>query len=111
VTRRARVWRLIGALFTVVNVGGAGFALLSGELLHAAVHVALIVVTYVVWQLVTRRQQQPDLLDAHPAYERLDHLQQSLDAMALEVERVSETQRHLVEIAAQRARSSPPNAS
>jgi hypothetical protein len=108
-TRRAKVWRVIAGLFTVINVGGAGVAVLSGEPLHAAVHVGLVVATYLVWRRLARAQE-PDL-DVHPAYERLDHLQESLDAIAFEVERVSEAQRYLVKIAAERARSSPPKAS
>ena len=109
-TRRARVWRVIAALFAVLNVGGAAVAILRGEPLHAAVHVVLVVATYVVWRVLARRRE-PDLLAAHPAFERLDQLQQSLDAIAVEVERVGETQRHLVDAAAERARGSPPKAS
>jgi hypothetical protein len=110
VTRRAKVWRVIAALFTVINVGGAGIAILSGEPLHAALHVALLIATYVVWRLVSRRHQR-ELPDAQPVDERLEHLQQSLDAIALDVERIGEAQRYAMKVVSERARSSPPKPS
>ena len=107
-TRRARIWRLIGALFTVLNAGGAAVALLSGEIFHFALHVGLLAVTYVVWRTIAARSQRLDLLDAHPVDERLDHLQQSLDGIAIEVERIGEAQRYAAKILAERGRESPP---
>jgi hypothetical protein len=109
-TRRYKAWRVIAALFTVVNVGGAGVAVLSGEPLHAALHVGLLVATYLVWRLVSRARRV-DLPHAHPAEERLERLQQSLDAIALEVERIGEAQRYAIKVVAERARESPPEAS
>jgi hypothetical protein len=110
VTRRSRGWRVVAAVFTVVNVGGAAAAILAGEPLHAAVHVGLLVATYVAWRLV-RRARRLDLPHAQPVEDRLEHLQQSLDAIALEVERIGEAQRYAVKIVVERARSSLPKAS
>ena len=109
-TRRARVWRAIAVLFTAVNVGGAGVAVLSDEPIHAAVHVALIPATYLAWRLAARRRQLggPHAL---PIEERLERLQQSLDVIALEVERIGEAQRYAVKVVAERVRSAPPKAS
>ena len=106
-TRRYRIWRLIVALFSVLNVGGAVFALVSGEPLHAAAHVALLVVTYVVWMLMARSRGL-DLPQGRPVDERLEHLQQSLDAIAIDVERIGEAQRYAAKVLAERARESPP---
>ena len=106
-TRRYRIWRLIVALFGVLNVGGAVVALMSGEPLHAALHAVLIVVTYVVWTLMARSQRL-DLPQGQPVDERLEHLQQSLDAIAVDVERIGEAQRYAVKVLAERARESPP---
>jgi hypothetical protein len=97
---------VVAALFTVVNVGGAGIAALSGEPLHTAVHVGLLVAAYVVWRLVSRARRL-DLPHAQPVDERLEHLQQSLDAIALDVERIGEAQRYAIKVVAERARSSP----
>jgi hypothetical protein len=105
-TRRSRVWRVVAALFTVVNVGGAGVAVLAGEPLHAAVHVGLLAAMYLAWRLVSRARRL-DLPYAQPVDERLEHLQQSLDAIALDVERIGEAQRYAIKVVAERARSSP----
>jgi hypothetical protein len=106
-SRRARIWRVIAALFIVANVGGAGVALLEDEPLHAALHVGLIVATFVVWRFLSRAQRR-DLPHGHLAEERLEHLQQSLDAIALDVERIGEAQRYAIKVVAERTRSSPP---
>jgi hypothetical protein len=108
--RRFRIWAVVAALFTVVNVGGAGYALASGEPPHAAVHVALLVAAYPVWRFV-RRSRQLGLVDMRTADARLDHMQQSLDAIAVEVERIGEAQRYAVKILAERERNSPPKPS
>jgi hypothetical protein len=109
-TRRARILAVIAALFSIANVGGAGFAALSGEPLHAALHVGLLVATYLVWRIVARRRRL-DLPHALPSEERLDRLQQSLDAIAVDVERIGEAQRYAIKVVAERARSSPPKPS
>jgi hypothetical protein len=106
-TRRSKVWRVIGALFALVNAGGTVAALLSGEPMHAAVHVTLLVATFIAWR-VAERTGRRDLSDGQLGEERLDRLQQTLDDMALEVERIGEAQRYAVKVVSERARSSPP---
>ncbi|HEX2722528.1 MAG TPA: hypothetical protein VHM24_06385 [Gemmatimonadaceae bacterium] len=88
-------WRAGAALYTVVNVGGMVIAAGMGEPLHASLHAALMFVGlggYVMWKLsaLERRQALPQ---QQPGDERLDYLQQSVDAIALEVERIGEAQR------------------
>jgi hypothetical protein len=101
---------VVAAVFAVINVGGAVFAAVSGEWMHAAGHVVLLGATYVVWRSVSRTRRI-DLPQAHPAEERLDHLQESLDAIALDVERIGEAQRYAVKVVAERVRKSPPESS
>ena len=108
-TRRARIWRAVAVLFTVINIGGAIAAAVGDEPLHAAAHVGLIVATLVVWRIAARRRQL-DLPHPHAAEERLEHLQQSLDAIALDVERIGEAQRYAIKVVAERVRSSPSEA-
>lgn len=108
-TRRPRLWLVVASIFTFINLVGAPFALAAGEGPHAAVHVVLLVVgAYFVWRLVPRvrqqHQQQPGALQAD---ERLENLQQSVDAIALEVERIGEAQRYTVKLAAKQAENSP----
>ncbi len=105
-TRSSRLWRVGTALFTLVNVGGAAYAVWVGEPVHAVVHVALLAGTYLVWQRAPwgRRQDQPR---AQLADESLEYLQQSVDAIALEVERIGEAQRFSDKLRAGQAETSP----
>lgn len=102
-TRRSKIWRVLGALFTVGNLVGAGFAAVAGEGLHSGVHVALMFLgACLVWWL-TPRADPRDLPSALPADDRIDQLQQSVDAVAIEVERIGEAQRFNLKLQAERA--------
>src|SRR3954467_2863492 len=93
-TRRSRIWRAGAVLFGIINVAGAGYAIAMGEPMHAFVHAALLTVVLGAW--LTWRVARPDLRDGvAPAMSdtRLEYLQQSVDALALEVERIGEAQR------------------
>ncbi|MDB4884223.1 MAG: hypothetical protein JWL95_2989 [Gemmatimonadetes bacterium] len=92
-TRHSKVWKVVGVLFTLFNLAYAGVAASGGERPHAAAHLALAVLgAGVLWWL---GQGSPkERLGAELAdQDRLDYLQQSVDAVALEVERVGEAQR------------------
>ena len=89
---RPGLWRALAALFTVINLVGLGWAVAESEGPHAAAHVALALLgAYAMWRLSRRTS------DNAPATElaelRLEQLQQSVDAIALEVERIGEAQR------------------
>ena len=104
-TRRSK-WLVAGWIFTLINFGGAGVALASGELLHTAAHVVLTVLgAYFVWRLASQTRHQE--LGAGQTDQRLERLQQSVDAVALEVERMGEAQRYIAKLAVERAESSP----
>jgi hypothetical protein len=102
-TGRSMLWRVLAALFTIINVGGAGYAVARAEPLHAAVHIGLLLGAFLIWRLGpgARRQELPSAL---PADERLEQLQQSVDAIALEVERIGEAQRFSAKLEAERAK-------
>jgi len=110
-TRRAKLWRAGAVLFGIINVAGMGFALAMDEMMHAMAHVFLLFVgmgAYLLWQMVTTwataqsgeppsqasrmsssgRDAPPQLADP-----RIDYLQRSVDALALEVERIGEAVR------------------
>ena len=110
-TRRAKLWRAGAVLFGIINIGGMGIALAMDEMMHAMAHVFLLFVgvgAYLLWKAVTTwatpesddqrfqvsplpssaRASTPQLGD-----ERIDYLQRSIDALALEVERLGEAQR------------------
>jgi len=90
-TGRSRIWQVAAVVFTFVNLAGIGWAVAEEELAHALAHVAAQLVGYVVWQLTSRTRQDdpPPQIDER----RIEYLQQSVDAIALEVERIGEKQR------------------
>lgn len=107
-TRRSKIWLAVASVFTLINLGGAVAAAAGREGLHAGVHVVLMVVgAYVVWRLAPRSGQQ-DQSGAKEMDARLETLQQSVDAIALEAERMGEAQRFMTKLAAERAESAPP---
>jgi hypothetical protein len=101
--RRRKLWVIVMWIFTLVNVGGAWFAARSGEALHTAAHVVLGVVgALVLLRLRGRRQEAQAGVEFG---QRLDHLQQSVDSVALEVERLGEAQRYTAKVAAERLKA------
>jgi len=110
-TRRAKLWREGAVLFAIINLGGMGFALAMDEMMHAMAHVFLLFLglgAYLLWNMVTTwaTAQPGDQLspasalpssgrDSTPKLgdQRIEYLQRSIDALALEVERLSEAQR------------------
>lgn len=103
-TRRSKVWLVVAVLFISVNLAGAGIAAVQGELLHTGVHAGLLLLgAYLVWRLAPRRYARriwrwggseiPDL--PREFTDGLTHLEQSVDAVAIEVERIGEGQRFM----------------
>jgi hypothetical protein len=102
-TRRSMLWRVGAAVYALINVGGAVYAIAMGEVPHAALHVVLLVVGAGVWSRYAPARadaggsQQSD----HPSDElsdRFRNLEQSLDAVAIEVERIGEGQRFMTNL-------------
>jgi hypothetical protein len=88
-------------LFLVVNLGGAAFAAAQGELLHAGIHVGLLLPgAYLVRYAFGMRRGGEPLIPAFPGdlSDRLTHLEQSIDAVAIEVERIGEGQRFMTRL-------------
>jgi hypothetical protein len=106
-TRRSKVWLVVAVLFTLVNLGGAVVAAMDWELLHAGAHVALLFPgAYFVWRLAPGRYgrrfgRRGESAIADPPGElgdRLTSLEQAVDAVAIEVERVGEGQRFMTRL-------------
>lgn len=103
--RRNVVWRGLAALFTVVNLVGIGMAVAAGEEIHSGVHVVLSVVgALAMWWLAPGRQGAGSAT-AELSEVRLEQLQQSIDAIALEVERIGEAQRFHAKLQAEQSES------
>ena len=100
----------MAAVFTAINFVGAVFAAVAQEPIHAGVHVLLGVVGLYLtwraspWRIVDRTSQ----LDSSAAgdlppeqIDRLSQLEQSVDAVAIEVERIGESQRFMTKVLAE----------
>ncbi|MEP6858666.1 MAG: hypothetical protein ABI994_09785 [Gemmatimonadales bacterium] len=106
ITGRSRLWRWAAGAFVLINLGGAGLAIGMGEPSHAAMHAVLLIVGYLGWLLMPRRIRQ-DPVPAQLDDARIDYLQQSVDAVALEVERLGEGKRFDEKLRAVRDEISP----
>lgn len=101
-TRRSKLWLAAALLFSLVNAAGGGFAAALAEGVHAAVHVVLLFAgVYAMWRIVDRTAPGP--APTHDEAERLEQLQQSVDAIAVEVERIGESQRFNAKLHSERA--------
>ena len=87
-----RAWIPVAWLLSLGNLAAVWFAAQPAEPWHATVHALLAVAFALGAQRLMARQR--------PATEpnRLEQLQQSVDVIALEVERISEGQRYVTKI-------------
>lgn len=109
-TRRSKIWRVAAGIYAFINIGGFVFAWSEGEGMHAMLHLFLVllgVAGYVGWRLARRGAPVDHLPRAELAEQRLEYLQQSVDAMALELERVGEAQRFSDKLRVERGESPP----
>ena len=110
--RRSIIWPVLAVIFTLGNVAGAVYAAAMGEIRHASLHVLLSVVGALVsWALIGSRGSGTGAgalrtpgssgeLGSH-----LSNLEQSLDAIAVEVERVGENQRYMTKVLTEQERT------
>jgi hypothetical protein len=96
-TRRSKIFLAADALFILGNVIGGVAAVANGEFRHAVSHLALIGIgAAVAWVLAPRDAlMEPPTVDLNDS---LTRLQQSLDAVAVEVERIGEGQRYVTHL-------------
>lgn len=87
-----KFWPVAAIGFTVINAAGAIYAVVMGEWNHAMVHGGLLVGGFAAWQVFPRKESvQPAQGEVDET--RLDSLQESVDSIALNVERMGEAQR------------------
>lgn len=99
----SRLWKAAAVAFILINVGGMIWAIAMGEPQHGLVHVALLFGAYLGWKYVSRDRKRDALESQQRADPRIEYLQQSVDAIALEVERIGEAQRYQEKIQAEKA--------
>ena len=105
--RRLTVWRAVAAGFTLINFGGFIFAAVTGELMHAAVHAVLTVLGAVMYGVLRLRSAPQAAALPQETADRLKHLEQSVDALAIGVERVGEAQRYQTKIIDEKGKAAP----
>ena len=109
-TRSSKLWRVAAIAYFFINAAGALYAARMGESMHAAVHVALLLVgagAYAAWRMRSPTPQQ-ETLAATEANQRIEHLQHALDSIALNVERIGEAQRYEAKILEERVETTTP---
>ncbi|PYP80716.1 MAG: hypothetical protein DMD35_03735 [Gemmatimonadetes bacterium] len=103
-SRGIGMWKAAAAVFTVVNLVGLGMAMAAQEQMHSGIHVALSIVgACALWWLSGRGAGLDSSYGAQNP--RLEQLQQSVDAIALEVERIGEAQRFHTKLQAEQNES------
>jgi hypothetical protein len=109
--KRSKLWRWAAIAYVFINVGGLLYAWRMDEEMHAMAHLFLLllgVAGYIGWRLARRGTPQQDHLPrAQLAEQRIEYLQQSIDAMALELERVGEAQRFSDKLRVERGETPP----
>jgi hypothetical protein len=96
-------WKIAGAAFMLINIGGAIYELQMGSWIHGMAHVAAAVGGYLVWQFIMDRRNQEEPLSELTPESRLDSLQSAVDSIALNVERIGEAQRYQEKLVKDRA--------
>jgi hypothetical protein len=102
--RRSKKWLAVAGVFIAVNLAGGIAAALQGEVRHAGVHAVLFIVGvyFARWLAAGRRRggesASPEL--SREVGASLAHLEQSVNAVALEVERIGEAQRYITRFVA-----------
>jgi len=109
-TGRAKFWWTLAAVSVIVNGGGAVYALYFREWMHGGLHVAALAITAYLVQIFRPRARRDandsawvDDEGVEPVSSgaaRMEQLQQSVDAIAVEVERIGEAQRWSAKMAA-----------
>lgn len=87
-----RAWVPVAWLLSLANLVAVWFAAQPAEPWHATAHSLLAVLFALGAQRLMARQRSP------ADQNRLDQLQQSVDVVALEVERISEGQRYVTRL-------------
>lgn len=113
---RSRIWGIGAGVFGIVNLLGALLAMRMGERAHADVHLILFLLSalaYLAWRAVNRGRRgqlavDADAVDSGGADPQIEYLQQSVDALALEVERLGEAQRARERLRAENPSPPPP---
>ncbi len=90
--QRSKLWRAAGLAFIAINFAGGIYAAVIGEWMHASVHAVLLALGLAAYSAY-RMRTSTDVLPQETV-DRLKDLEQSVDALAVSIERVGEAQRY-----------------
>jgi hypothetical protein len=108
----SRGWRIATLLFVAVNLIGGVFAIGMGEARHAVGHAVALLVgigLYTGWRVRSKPEGEKPATAEPDA--RLQYLQESVDAIAIEVERIGEAQRFSEKLRTKQVETPPENES
>jgi hypothetical protein len=98
-TRRSKIWLAADALFILGNIVGGIVAAAQGEVRHASSHLILVAIgVAVAWVIAPKSSPTYVAESSTELSDGLTRLQQSLDAVAVEVERIGEGQRYVTHL-------------
>jgi hypothetical protein len=97
-------WVPIAWLLSVANIGAVWFAALPAEPWHATTHALLAVLFGVGAQRLMARHRPSPGGEITVGDERLTHLENAVDAIAVELERIGEGQRFVTKLLAESGR-------
>jgi hypothetical protein len=97
-TRRSRVWPVVAVVFFFINFAGGILAAAQGELLHAGVHFGLLFLGAYYVRRIWRRGESVSTDLSRELTDSLKHLERSVEAVGIEVERLGEGQRFITRL-------------
>jgi len=113
---KAKLWWTAAAVSVLVNGAGAVYALLNREWMHGGAHVAALALTVYLIAIFRPHGRSTaadsfglpdeDLAPLSDGSSRMEQLQQSVDAIAVEVERIGEAQRYNAKLQAKQGETS-----
>jgi hypothetical protein len=109
-TRRGKLWAWAAGIYAFINVAGLAYAAAEEQEMHAMLHLFLLLLglaAFFGWWIARRGvpRQEPSTTPIEAA--RVEYLQQSVDAMALELERIGEAQRFNDKLRVQKGETPP----
>ena len=99
-----RAWIPIAWLLSLGNVVSVWFAAAPGEPWHATIHAVLAVVFGVGGERLMARRRAPRGVELTSGDERMNRLENAIDAIAVELERIGEGQRYVTKLLAESGR-------
>jgi hypothetical protein len=107
---RRKAWLWFGIPFTLINLLGGVYAIAMGEPLHAGTHVVLLVGAYWWWRRATGGgggEQDQMTIESGAFTDRLSHVEQSVDGIAEQVQRIGEGQRFITSLFTEKGQRTP----